>query len=135
MAVLKYLSSLASVIILLSCDNNEVNVQLNSNRDLSFSGTFKTVNSEDITGTITLEISGGQYYSATDLPFGYGAGKLEIKESTIIFIDTLFFPIPAIHGPSYVLSGQHQYKFDGENLDIWRMKNVGEIEYKLKLIK
>ena len=135
MRVLKYLSSLAAIIILFSCDNNDVTIQLNSARKSSFSGTFKTINSENITGTITLQISGEHYHSATNLPFGHGAGKLEIKESTITFIDTLFFPIPAIYGPSYVLSGQHQYKFDGENLDIWRAKNVGEIEYKLKLIK
>jgi len=63
------------------------------------------------------------------------AGKLEVNGSTINFVDTLFFPIPALYGPSYVLSGKHQYKFDGDNLEIWRAKNVGDIEYKLKLIK
>lgn len=131
----RYFILLMTAIILFSCDNDEVNVQLNPNADLSFSGTFKTINSENVSGTVTLEISSGYYNCATNLPFGHGAGKLEVNESTINFIDTLLFPIPALYGPSYVLSGEHQYKFDGDNLEIWRAKNVGDIEYKLKLIK
>lgn len=124
-----------TTIILLSCDNDDVNVQLNPESDLSFSGTFKTIDSENISGTITLQIAKGDYNSSTNLPFGQGAGKIEIQEATINFIDTLFFPTPAIYGPSYALSGQHQYKFDGDNLKIWRAKNVGDIEYNLNLRK
>lgn len=131
----KYLISLILTIIAFGCDKDGVNVQLNPASDLSFSGTFKTINSENLSGTVTLQIEDGYYNCSTNLPFGQGAGKIEIQESTINFIDTLFLPIPAIYGPSYVLSGQHQYKFDGDNLKIWRTKNVGEIEYNLNLKK
>lgn len=131
----KYFIFLIMTIFLISCDNDNVNVQLNPESDLSFSGTFKTINSENLSGTVTLQIANGYYKCSTNQPFGQGAGKIEIQESTINFIDTLFFPIPAIYGPSYVLSGQHQYKFDGDNLKIWRAKNVGEIEYNLNLKK
>ncbi|NBP67306.1 MAG: hypothetical protein EBU52_01040 [Cytophagia bacterium] len=132
---LKDIILLIITIILFGCDYNDVNIQLNPESDLSFSGTFKTINSESLSGTVMLEIADGYYKCSTSLPFGQGAGKIEIQESTINFIDTLFFPIPAIYGPSYVLSGQHQYKFDGNNLEIWRTKNVGEIEYNLNLKK
>lgn len=121
--------------ILLSCDNNDVNLKLNPESDLVFSGAFKTIDSENVSGTVTLEISNGYYNCSTNLPFGQGAGKIEIHQSTINFIDTLFFPIQAIYGPSYVLSGRHYYKFDGENLKIWSTKNVGDIEYNLTLKK
>jgi hypothetical protein len=127
----KYFIPLLATIILFSCNNDDVNVQLNTESALSFSGTFSTINSENVSGTVTLQIANGYYNCSTNLPFGYGAGKIEIQESTINFIDTLFFPIPAIYGPSYVLSGQHQYKFDGNNLKIWRAKNVCDLEYNL----
>ncbi len=120
---------------LLSCDKDELKVNLNKEENLIFSGAFETIHSEDLTGTVILKISDGYYECSTSLPFGYGAGKLEANARTINFIDTLFVAIPAIYGPSYVLSGEHHYEFDGENLKIWRAKNVGSIEYNLKLVK
>lgn len=131
----RYCILLMTTIILFSCENDNVNVQLNHESDLSFAGTFKTINSQDLSGTVTLQIANGYYKCSTNLPFGNGAGKIEIQESTINFIDTLFSPIPAIYGPSYVLSGQHQYKFDGDNLKIWKAKHIGKIEYNLNLKK
>ena len=122
-------------LILPCCDKNELKVNLNAKDDLAISGTFETINSENITGTISLDISDGHYECSTNLPFGHGAGKLEVNGTKINFIDTLFFAVPALYGPSYVLSGEHQYEFDGDNLKIWRAKNVGSAEYKLKLIK
>src|SRR5690606_1430538 len=103
----RYFILLMTTIILFSCENDDVNVQLNPESDLSCTGTFKTINSEDLSGTVTLQIANGYYKCSTNLRFGQGAGKIEIQESTINFIHTLFFPIPAIYGPSYVLSGQH----------------------------
>jgi hypothetical protein len=108
-------------------------VDLNPNEDLSFSGTFETINSENLSGTVNLNISNGYYECLTNLPFGRGAGKIEVNETKINFIDTLFFAIPAIYGPSYVLDGEHFYTFDGENLRIWREKNVGSVEYDLEI--
>jgi hypothetical protein len=122
-------------VTLLSCGNDDVKINLNEKDDLEFIGTFKTINSENLSGTVSLRFTDGHYECTTSLPFGLGAGKLQTNETTINFVDTLFFAIPAIHGPSYVLSGEHNYDFDGENLRIWRAKNVGSVEYKLKLVK
>lgn len=127
--------SILIMMLLLSCNKKDVNVNLNPASDLAFNGTFRTINSENISGTVTLQISNGYYNCSTSLPYGKGAGKIEIQGSTIHFIDTLFFPIPAIYGPSYVLSGQHQYQFDGKNLKIWRAKNVGSVAYNLNIDK
>ena len=116
-----------------SCDKDEVQKPINLNENLSLNGTFKTINSENLNETVFLNISNGYYECFTSLPYGHGAGRLEANENTINFIDTLFFAIPAMYGPSYVLSGEHYYEFDGENLKIWRDKNIGSIEYNLKI--
>ena len=118
-----------------SCEKNESQVNLNINDSLYFSGTFETINSENLLGTVILNISNGTYQCLTNLPYGRGAGKLDISKTTINFIDTLFFPIPTIYGPSYVLSGEHYYEFDGENLKVGKEKNVGSIKYDLKMTK
>lgn len=133
MKILKYYL-LASILISLSgCESEEIKRQLSPDEDLLFSGTFKTINSEKVSGTATLQISSGHYYCETDLPFGHGAGKIEISDATLNFIDTLFFAAPAIYGPSYVLSGKYFYEFDGKNLNIEKEKNIGSVQYKLKL--
>ena len=116
-----------------SCEKDELQIPININENLTFSGTFKTINSENISEAVFLNISNGYYECSTSLPYGRGAGKLEASETTINFIDTLFFPIPALYGPSYVLSGEHYYVFDGKNLKIWKEKNVGSIEYNLEI--
>ncbi len=119
-----------------SCEKSETQaVDLNTNEDSSFIGTFETMNSENLSGTVILNISNGYYECLTNLSYGHGAGKLKINETRINFIDTLFFAIPAMYEPSYVLSGEHYYKFDGENLKIWKEKNIGSIEYNLKITK
>ena len=120
-------------IILTSCEKDELQAPIDINENLSFSGTFETINSENLSGTVFLNISNGYYECLTSLPYGHGAGKVEANKTTINFIDTLFFAIPAIYGPSYVLSGEHYYEFDGENLKVWREKNVGSIEYDLNM--
>lgn len=131
----KAFSLLLIAIIFYSCNKNELQVTLNTNEDLSFSGTFKTINSENLTGTVILKISNGHYECLTNLPYGHGAGKLETNDTTLNFIDTLFSPVLAIYGPSYELSGKHYYKYDGENLKTWRKKNIGSIEYNLRKTK
>ena len=112
-------SLLLIAIIFYSCNKkNELQVNLSTNEDLSFSGTFKTINSENLTGTVILKISNRHYECSTNLPYGHGAGKLETNDTTLNFKDTLFSPIPDMYGPSYVLSGKHFYKYDGKNLKI-----------------
>jgi hypothetical protein len=129
-----YFIALTAPLILFSCDDDK-EMQLNPNTDLSFSGTFRTFNEASVSGTATLQISNGYYTATTSLPFGVGAGKLEENVLRLNFVDTLFFPIPALYGPSFVLSGEHGYSFDGDNLKIRRALNVGYVEYNLERVK
>jgi hypothetical protein len=128
--------AIVSLTFLLSCKNEELNLNLSKNESMSFRGTFETRDSEEnLSGTVTLKIENGLYQSSTSLPGGFGAGKIEIHGNKINFIDTVFVPTPAIYGPSYTPSGEHYYKYDGESLKLWREKNVGSIEYRLGLTK
>lgn len=120
--------------VLNACEKDETSEILNIDESKDFSGTFITFDSENINGSVYLSVSDSGYYCHTNLPFGYGSGKLKIDETTIDFIDTLFFPIPALYGPSYVLSGKHNYRFNDRYLKIWKKKNVGSIAYYLELI-
>jgi hypothetical protein len=132
----KFISTILVSICLLGCTDNDLKINLDPNQDLSFSGTFKTNDSdENIFENVNLKISNGYYECTTNLPFGYGAGKVEVNGNLVNFIDTAFFAVPALYGPSYVLSGKHYYIFNGEDLEIWRTKSVGSIEYKLKLLQ
>lgn len=122
-------------IFFLSCkeDNEELLLPLNLTDGLSFSGTFETIDSYNDSGTISLNISNGYYQCLTRLHYGFGAGRIEANNTTLNFIDTLFYPVPAIYGPSYKLSGEYYYEFDGKNLKTWREKNVGSVEYNLEI--
>lgn len=121
------------VILQPSCKKEEDSFPLKQHDNLKFSGTFKTIDSYNQSGTVELSLSGGHYTTSTNQPFGIGAGKLEIDKTTINFIDTLFFTIPAVYGPSYVPSGKFDYNYNGSILEIWKKKNVGEIKYILKM--
>ncbi len=121
------------LLLLCSCAKENTTVSLDFETESNFTGIFETYNSENISGEATLHINKGTYTSTTSLTFGKGAGQLKIDGHTVTFVDTLFFPVPAIYGPSYVLTGEHQYKFDGQNLTIWKSKNIGDVKYQLKL--
>lgn len=132
----KYLFYLILLVafIFSSCEKNELRVPINISESLSFNGTFETINSTNFSGTVLLNISNGYYECLTNLPYGHGAGKIEVYKTTINFIDTLFVAIPAIYGPTYVLSGEYNYEFDGKNLKVWKEINVGSIEYNLEIL-
>ena len=117
-----------------SCNKDELDTNLNLDDDMSFTGTLETEQSEEnISEDVNLKISKGYYQCTTSLPYGYGAGIIELKGKIINFIDTASIAIPSLYGQSYVLSGEHYYNFDGNNLEIWREKNVGRVRYKLEL--
>lgn len=120
------------LVTLVSC-HDDPHVSLNAFNELEFSGTFETIRSDNVSGLANLSISNGHYESTTNLPFGYGAGKIEVSGNTVNFIDTAFFNTPAIFGPAYPLSGKHAYTFDGQHLIIWRKKNLGSIVYNLEV--
>ncbi|PRY86229.1 hypothetical protein [Mongoliibacter ruber] len=132
----KSLAILIIAVFVFGCVDDELKVDLDVNQELAFEGTFQTSGSdEDLFEEVALKISNGFYKTTTSLPFGYGAGKLEVSGNSINFIDTLFFPVPALFGPSYVLSGEHHYEYNGQQLKIWRTKNVGSIEYNLRIME
>jgi len=118
---------------LISCQDDP-QVSLNVSDEMEFSGTFETIQSDNVSGSVTLLISNGHYESTTNLPFGYGAGRIELSGNTINFVDTAFFIIPALYGPAYPLSGKHTYNFDGQHLTLWRKKNVGSLIYNLQVV-
>lgn len=132
----KSLAILIIAVFVFGCVDDELKVDLDVNQELAFEGTFQTSGSdEDLFEEVALKISNGFYKTTTSLPFGYGAGKLEVSGNSINFIDTLFFPVPALFGPSYVLSGEHHYEYNGQQLKIWRTKNIGSIEYNLRIME
>ena len=125
--------TLLLVIILTACKKDELHAPLPVTDNLSFSGTFKSIHSETIAGSVSLNISKGHYDCWTNFPYGHGAGKVETSNSTINFIDTLFIPVPAIYGPSYILSGKYHYEFDGKNLKLKTANRMSTIAYHLTL--
>lgn len=129
----KLIALLLGTLILISCKNNDPEVNLVVKGDSAFEGSFQTKNSDNVSGTVDLQISNGHYLCTTSLPYGRGAGKIILKGSVITFKDTLFIAVPALYGPAHALSGTHKYDFDGTNLKLWKKMNVGEVAYQLKL--
>ena len=119
-------------IMFLSCEKSESDIEIDPSLSFEFNGNFITTN-EFQSGTVFLKIESGIYYCTTDLPYGKGAGRLVLHNNEIEFIDTLFFPIPAIYGPSWVLSGKHTYTFNGSVFKLYRKLNVGSIYYDLSI--
>ena len=114
-----------------SCEKNSNFQHLDVENSL-YEGVFKFLNSGNTGGTINLKISNSHYDCSTNFPFGHGAGKVVVNEDNINFIDTLFFPIPALYGPSHVLSGEYQIKKQNDLLIIWRKYGDTTIQYELK---
>lgn len=100
--------------------------------DGNYQGTFNMPHSpNDAMGSVTLTISNGTYVCNTSLPYNYGAGYIEITESTLFFKDTLFFIVPAVYITGYSLSGKYNYLFDGTHLQVQKSANSGGIVYNL----
>jgi hypothetical protein len=129
--------------ILFGCGDDDL--VLNKNKDQSFKGSFKLQTSEnpfstiEAIGTSALEISNGRFISTTyveDLGYGHSAGRLEITESKINFIDTVFKVWPMNILPPKYLNGTYDYRFDGDKLEIGTKLQSGWVEiYALKLKK
>jgi hypothetical protein len=115
-------------VLFISCENSDSDVEIDPNLTYEFNGNFITTNQS---GAIFLRIESERYYCTTDLPYGRGAGRLAINNNEIEFIDTLFFPIPALYGPSWVLSGKHKYTFNGSVFKLSRKIDDGIIYYDL----
>lgn len=128
-----FLVLLVLLVLLSSCNKSEPELLINPYAELSFNGTISVITSDSIIGNVYLTIKEGFYGCSTDLPYGNGAGILEVLETTINFIDTLFFPVPALYGPSFVLSGKYNYSYNGDNLLIH--KETAEVQYDLHRIR
>jgi hypothetical protein len=127
--------------ILFGCEDEDL--MLNKNKAQSFSGSFKLLTSDKIprtvkvSGTSSLEISNGRFTSTTvveSLGYGYSAGRLEITENKITFIDTVFKAWPMHILPPKYLNGTYDYKFDGDKLEVGTKLESGWVElHTLKL--
>jgi hypothetical protein len=99
----------------------------------NYAGTFETAYDFNINqDSVYLNISNGYYECSTNLPYNYGAGILEISETTLNFIDTLFFPIPALYISGFALSGEYKYQYDGENLILEKVTESDNLIYRMK---
>lgn len=110
---------------------------LNKNKVQAFKGSFKLQTSEsplstvEASGTSTLEISNGRFLSTTyveDLGSGHSAGKLEISEKKITFVDTVFKAWIGLVAPPKYLNGTYDYKFDGNKLELGNKFESGWVE-------
>ena len=119
-------------IVCIGCGKDNFGVIINPGDSLSFHGVFATA---AYYGQVTLFINNGVYECNTNMINGRGAGRLKADEITLQFTDTLVFPVQAIYGPSFVLSGTYMYLFDGNKLEIQKIMNGGKIKYEFYLIK
>jgi hypothetical protein len=123
-----------SLISFIGCQKVETGIMvINSGY---YKGTFGSLNSiGNSQDSVYLTISNGHYFCTTNYPFNYGAGKLEVSRSAFNFIDTLFFPIPAIYMTGYALSGEYTYQYDGENLILVKETDFYNLTYRLKRVR
>jgi hypothetical protein len=130
----KFLLTIPLFISFIGCQKVETGIMvINSGHYMGAFGSPNSIgNSQD---SVILTISNGHYFCATNYPFNYGAGKLEVSRSTFNFIDTLFFPIPAIYMTGYVLSGEYSYQYDGENLILEKETDFYNLTYRLKRVR
>jgi len=131
---MKFISGIIFLILIfcLSCEKDNWGARINPVDSLSFGGRFATA---AYYGKVYLHISNGKYVCNTSLPFGNGAGYLIADGNTIEFRDTLYFIIPLVYGPSFVLGGKYGYLYDGKELLIQKNVNGGIIKYELELLK
>jgi hypothetical protein len=120
-------------VMITGCESYEPHALLSSNDTLHFTGTFRTIHSEDAMGEVDLKMFRGFYKGSTSLPYGRGSGHISIEENAIHFADTMFLIIPAVYGPTYMPTGEYRYEFDGRTLWFGKQEN-SELEYTLELV-
>lgn len=127
--------AMLAVLLLFGCNDDDL--MLNKNKDQSFKGSFKLQTSEnpfskvEACGTSTLEISNGRFVSTTyvnDLGYGHSAGRLEITENKVNFIDTVFKAWPMNILPPKYINGIYDYQFDGTTLEFGNKYESGWVE-------
>lgn len=127
---------LLAIILIMSlpgCQKDDINTKIVEKGN--YTGTFESgYNLSLVQDSVFLNISSGYYYCSTNLPYNYGAGKIEISATTLNFIDTLFFPVPALYITGFALSGEYKYQYDGINLILEKLDDNEDLTYKLKKV-
>lgn len=127
---------LLAILLILCIGCKKVDTDINFINSGYYKGTFGHLDSiENSQDSVYLTISNGHYFCTTNYPFNYGAGKLEVSRSAFNFIDTLFFPIPAIYMTGYALSGEYTYQYDGEDLILEKETDFNNLTYRLKRVR
>lgn len=134
-ALLVHLGSISVTLVLFVSYLTGCQSETDQLTDISgyYSGTFtSTGRIKTNQDTVYLNIADGGYVCCTKLPFDYGAGIVEIYGSTINFVDTLFFPIPALYADFFSLSGNYNFFFNGRDLLLLKNTDSGKLTYRLK---
>ena len=121
-------------LVLISCEEHkELPNKLKVDGNYSFQGVIKTDNSDSIRGTVSLDIFNKHYVCSTHVPYGDGAGKLELNDTTINFVDTVFINTQTLYVHTNVLSGKYRYEFDGDILKMRKYPKADSLQYYLRL--
>jgi len=123
------------LLVFISCEEHKElqPVKLKVDGNYSFQGVIKTDNSDSIRGTVSLDIFNKHYVCSTHVPYGDGAGKLELNDTTINFVDTVFINTQTLYVHSYVLSGKYRFEFDGDILKMRKYPKADSLQYYLRL--
>jgi hypothetical protein len=117
------------VLSLAACETDGVSVKVPD--DGQYAGTFYAPNYNLEQDSVFLTISNGYYRCDTQLPFNYGAGRLEVTGTTLNFVDTLFFVVPALYVTGFALSGEYTYHFNDGVLQLEKVESSSKLTYQL----
>jgi len=125
------LACLLAVVLLslAACETDDVSG--NVPNDGQYAGTFYAPNYNLEQDSVFLTISNGYYRCDTQLPYNYGAGRLEVTGTTLNFVDTLFFAVPALYVTGFALSGEYTYHFNDGLLQLEKIESSSKLTYQL----
>ena len=129
MKVIQLFCAVMVSLVLFSCEDEHL--PLNVNKDQNFEGSFRLktdTKAYNQSGTSTLEISNGSYKGYTFDGQILSAGKLNVSEKKITFMDTVFKVYPGNIIPFTSLNGTYDYAFDGNKLQVGNKYGSGWLE-------
>ena len=112
-----------------ACETDGISPQLPD--DGQYAGSFYAPNYNLEQDSVFLTISNGYYRCDTQLPYNYGAGRLEVTGTTLHFVDTLFVVVPALYVTGFALSGEYSFQIDGQELLLEKIHGSVELRYQL----
>lgn len=117
------------VLSLAACETDGVSVKVPD--DGQYAGTFFSSDYHMEQDSVFLTIDKGYYHCTTQLPYNYGAGRLEVSGTTLNFVDTLFFVVPALYVTGFALSGEYTYHFNDGILQLEKVESSSKLTYQL----